>query len=273
MPDRTQNRFLLPCAALGMVLACGMASGQPASPASNVDLAAIVGRMSQVQHDVIADQRGYELVRRYQIFNNADSNRDGVPDKQRPQTELLARIEYAPPNQTRYEIERSTGGMGERVIRHALDHEVQLTKAPEQMEMTSRNYNFSLIGSAEYRGQNCYILESHPKRDDHNLLQSKVWVDAKTFRVLKIHGHPQKSPSFWVKDLDLTLEYSEMEGMWMHTSTQASADLRFGGPFTVRAQAMSVVPSPVTVAKEHARTIRARAVAAGALLPLAAPSH
>lgn len=224
--------------------------------AQRPDLTAIVQGMTEAQHHSQDSYSAYELLRRYQVFD-ADDNQ--------LKTELLARIEFAPPGQKSYTIEKSTGGMGERAIRHALDHEVDLTKSPERIEMTERNYTFTLLGEETIGGERCYVLESHPRRNDSDLLKAKVWVDTDDFHIRKISGHPQKSPSFWVKDLDLTLEYSQVHGMWMHTSTHAAAQIRFGGPFTMVSRDVSLQVTP-ELAKAEPRRHPRHAILSGAAL-------
>jgi hypothetical protein len=272
---RGRNRQLLLRLTFGLSVAFALAAARLSvwAQAPSVDLPSIVSRMSQVQHDVIAESRVYQLTRKYQVFKNKDSNKDGVRDDQRPKTELLATIDYMPAGATSYRIDHSTGGMGERAIRGALEHETELAKAPERIEMTERNYTFSFAGLDQLRGRRCYVLQSHPKRDDRYLLKAQLWVDAENFRILKIHGRPQRSPSFWVKDLDLTLEYNELGGMWVHTTTRADADVRFDGSFTLLANAVSVKPEvTVTQARQKARRAAAEAAAA-AVVHLQSGTH
>jgi hypothetical protein len=262
---RGRNRQLLLRMTFGLSVAFAFAAGRLSvwAQAPSVDLPSIVSRMSQVQHEAVAESRAYQLTRKYQVFNNKDSNNDGIRDDQYPKTELLATIDYMPAGHTSYRIDHSTGGMGERAIRHALDHEADFAKTPDRVEMTERNYTFSFVGVDEMGGRRCYVLQSHPNRDDRYLLKAQVWVDAENFRILKIHGRPQRSPSFWVKDLDLTLEYGELGGMWMHTTTRADANVRFDGSFTLLANAVSVKPEASdTVARQKARRTAAEAAAA-----------
>jgi len=227
------------------------------APAQAPDLPTIVTRMSAAQHEEQAKYGAYQLMRRYQVFDS--------DDKGKARTELIAKIDFAPPGQKSYTIEKSTGGMGERAIRHALDHEVDLTKSPERVEMTERNYTFSYAGEETIAGERCYVLESHPKRNDSDLLKAKIWVDTDDFHIRRVSGHPQKSPSFWVKDVDLTLEYGQVHGMWMHTSTRAEAQIRFSGPFTLVSRDLSLQVAP-QVAKAQSRRQPRHEIFAGSAL-------
>src|SRR5208282_939280 len=54
-----------------------------------------------------------------------------------------------------------------------------------------------------------YLLRMIPKRKEKNLLSGLVWVDTKTFRIQRIEGTPTKKPSWWLKNLDITLQYTD----------------------------------------------------------------
>ena len=235
------------------VLLCGTVLCAQAPSTSD-----IVARMQQAQHEVVP--QAYQSVRRYEVFR-----RDG----QHPHTEIVAQVDYVPPGQKSYEIKSSTGGMGERAIRHALDHEVDLTREPEKVEFNERNYDFALVGSddCEWIQRPCYLLQATPKRSDQDLLKSKIWVDAETFRIMRVQGSPSKSPSFWIKDLDLTIDFGEIGGVWTRTVTRAEAQVRFSGAYTVLAHTVSMQPDNVVAAKRApaAKRHRASVMAASAI--------
>jgi hypothetical protein len=214
--------------------------------------------MEQAQRDVAS--QAYQSVRRYEVFRR---------DDQHPHTEIVAQVDYVPPGQKSYEIKSSTGGMGERAIRHALDHEVDLTREPEKVEFNDHNYDFTLVGSddCEWIQRECYVLQAKPKRSDPDLLKSKIWVDAETFRIMRVQGSPAKSPSFWIKDLDLTMDFGEIGGVWTRTVTRAEAQVRFSGAYTVLAHTVSMQPDNVVAAKRApaAKRHRAAVLAASAI--------
>ena len=59
-----------------------------------------------------------------------------------------------------------------------------------------------------------------------------------------MEGEPVKSPSFWVKDVHLVLEFDEVAGMWLQTETHAMAHLRFGGEYKITSQDIGYDVSP-----------------------------
>jgi hypothetical protein len=63
-----------------------------------------------------------------------------------------------------------------------------------------------------------------------------MWVDKNSYHILRLEGEPAKSPSFWVKDVHLVLEFGEVAGMWLQTQTLALAHLRFGGEYKLTSQ-------------------------------------
>ncbi|HXF13146.1 MAG TPA: hypothetical protein VN517_08325 [Terriglobales bacterium] len=42
----------------------------------------------------------------------------------------------------------------------------------------------------------------------------QVITEAKTYHIRQIFGVPVKSPSFWIKDLHITVQFAAVNGMW-----------------------------------------------------------
>jgi hypothetical protein len=76
-------------------------------------------------------------------------------------------------------------------------------------------------------------LKIVPKRKDKYLLRGQIWVDASTFRIRQIQGVPAKSTSFWITTLHLTMQFSQLNGMWVPVSFDAIATIRFLGEYTL----------------------------------------
>jgi hypothetical protein len=203
------------------------AADQMAASAAPPDLATIVQRLTQAELDVRARARAYSLTREYKVFR-ADAND--------PRTDVVAKVNFLPPNMKTYDIDQSTGGLGERVVRHILDREIEATRNPAAMMVAEQNYDFSFAGEDVTAGRPCYRLDIAPKHQRKDLLKATVWVDKDSFRILRIEGEPVRSPSFWVKDIHLILEFGEVSGMWMQIETHSFARMRFGGEYRVTSQ-------------------------------------
>jgi hypothetical protein len=212
---------------LGIMLSMA-AAASPGNPGGNVpavgtisDVGKIVSLMVLAQTQNRAQHTAYEIVRTYSIFK---------PEKETDtKSKITALVSFLPPRLKTYKIEESNGGIAERVVRNALQHEVELTQDPSPSEYTPRNYDFSLLGTEMLQGNLCYILGMDPKRDSKDLLRGKAWVDAKTFLIRRVEGQPAKGLSWWLRNVHITLMYNNVNGMWLRTASQATANVRFKG--------------------------------------------
>jgi len=251
----------------------GAAMGQVQSPTpskracadlATADLATIVARMEQAQSDNRTHFRPYIVTREYKLYGS---------DAQRATSQVVAQVSFQPPNQKQYEIKQTTGsGSGEKVVRRVLDKETEMARQAGDFDLNRTNYDFELLRTEQMAGAPVYVLELRPKRGDRNLLKGEAYVDAATYRIRRIVGRPAKSPSWLIKDLQLTLTFSEAKGMWMQTGSEAVANVRFVGKhiFTshdVNVQTTEVVAENLTPARTTAaRRLRPRtALGAGVL--------
>jgi len=201
-----------------------MAADRIAVTAERPDLATLIKQIAQTQLENRTRTKAYSVTRDYKVFGT---------DANRPRTEVVAKVNFFPPNVKSYDIDQSTGGMGEKVIRHILDHEVDATRDPRSIMVNEQNYSFDLLGDDVLNGQPCYLLKITPKHERKDLLKATLWVDKVSYQIVRLEGDPAKSPSFWVKDVHLVLEFAEVAGMWLQTETHAMARLRFGGEYKI----------------------------------------
>ncbi len=75
-------------------------------------------------------------------------------------------------------------------------------------------------------------------------------MDAKTYHIRQIVGVPVKTPSFWIKDVNITVQFAAVNGMWIPVFMDAIATVRFLGIYTLTGRdlappiAASSAPSP-----------------------------
>jgi len=196
----------------------------------------IIQRMEEAQLQNRQQVRPYSVTRDYLLYGSEPDHIKG---------HIVAKVNFLPPNQKSYDIAESTGGFQEKVVRRVLDHEVDVTRDPQDTWLTSRNYNFELLGEQQLNGRRCYLPRSHPKRSDKNLMKANIWVDAASFRILRLDGEPNKNPSFWIKDVHITLDFGDVSGMWLQTHTQATARVRFAGDYKMYSRDMRYETAPV----------------------------
>lgn len=212
-------------------LASQIASSTSESPPPDLDL--ILQRIEDVQHQNPAQSRPYRVTREYKVFRS--------PDRQ-PTSEVIAQIDFVPPDVKTYRIVETKGNAwGAKIVRELLSSETSSTRREHSTEISRANYDFVFLRQQNFGEVPEYVFAIFPKRKDKYLLRGQIWVDAHSFRIRQIEGVPARSPSFWLKDLHITLQYGELGGMWVPVTFDAIAKVRILGEFTL--DGLSVKPS------------------------------
>jgi hypothetical protein len=189
------------------------------------DLNLILQRLEDVQHQDPAQSRPYEVAREYKVFRGYDKQ---------PTSEVTAQINFVPPDMKTYRITQARGNsIGQRIVRELLDRETESAKKGHGSEISRTNYDFVFLRQENFGVVPEYVLRIVPKRKEKYLLSGQIWVDASTFRIRRIDGVPAKSPSFWIKDINITLQYAQLGGMWVPISFDAIATVRLLGQYTL----------------------------------------
>jgi len=201
------------------------------------DLNVILQRLEDVQHQDPAESRPYAVMREYKVFRGYDKQ---------PTSEVMTQINFVPPDTKTYKITQTRGNSrGEKIVRELLDRETESAKKGHASEISRMNYDFVFLRQENFGIVPEYVLRIVPKRKDKYLLRGQIWVDANTFHIRRIEGIPAKSPSFWIKDIHITLQYAELGGMWVPVSFDAIATVRLLGQFTLAGlniRALSTAP-------------------------------
>ena len=203
------------------------------------DLKLILQRLEDVQHQDPAQSRPYEVTREYKVFRG---------DDKQPTSEVMAQINFVPPDIKTYKITQARGNSrGEKIVRELLDRETESAKKGHGSEISRMNYDFVFLRQENFSVVPEYVLWIVPKRKDKYLLRGQIWVDASTFHIRRIEGVPAKSPSFWIKDIHITLQFAQLGGMWVPVSFDAIATVRFLGQYTLAGHNIRV-PDPLSTA-------------------------
>lgn len=189
------------------------------------DLDLILQRIEDSQHQNPAQSKAYDVTREYRVFRGYDA---------RPTSEVFAQITFVPPDVKKFKILQTKGSSwGTKIVRELLSNETSSKRKKHSTEISRTNYDFTFLRKQDFGGVPQYVFAIFPKRDDKYLLRGQVWVDAQSFRIRQIEGVPAKSPSFWLKDLHITMHYGELGGMWVPVTFDAIAKVRFLGEFTL----------------------------------------
>jgi hypothetical protein len=211
-----------------VLLATLTSSSQVTSPSLEIkssELDLILHRVEDIQHQNPAQSRPYEVTREYRVFHGYD---------EQPTAEVTAQIGFVPPDRKTYEIIKTRGNFaGEKIVRELLDSETESARKEHSTEINRANYDFVFLRRQNFGVVPEYVFAIFPKRKDKFLLRGQIWVDASSFRIRRIEGVPAKSPSFWIKNLHITLQFAELGGMWVPVAFDGIATVRVLGAYTL----------------------------------------
>jgi hypothetical protein len=200
-------------------------SQETSSTAEIPDLNLILQGMEEILHRDPAQSLQYEVTREYKVFHGTEKQYT---------SEVMVQINFVPPDMKTYKIIQSRGNSrGEKMVRELLDRETESTKNGRGSEISRTNYDFVFLRRQNFGVVPEYVLGIFPKRKDKYLLLGQIWVDATTFRIRRIEGVPAKSPSFWLKNIHITLQFAQLGGMWVPVTFDAIATVRFLGQYTL----------------------------------------
>jgi len=137
---------------------------------------------------------------------------------------LEAETTYEPGRGMRYRVVREGGdaGIRRRVLRKVLDNEVEISgpAAAAQAAITDANYVMNAGESGTVR--------LTPRRREPVLIDGVATLDAHG-QLRRIEGRLSKSPSFWVRSVQLTRSYELVEGRSLPVHVESVADVKFAG--------------------------------------------
>jgi hypothetical protein len=122
-----------------------------------------------------------------------------------------------------------------RVFDEILKSEGETSKKEDkqQVDITPRNYNFSLVAQETCDGRSCYRLRIFPKHKDKYSLQGDAWIDAEDYAIVRLHGAPAKKPSFWTLKTEIDKHYRKIDGMWLADQLKSTSDIFIAGHSTL----------------------------------------
>lgn len=189
------------------------------------DLNVILQTLERVEQQNPARSRPYELTRQYKAFRE---------DDKKPTAEITAQIDFTPPYGKTFKILQASGNArAERIVRNLLEQETEPVTKGHDKDVSRTNYDFVFLRQEEFGLIPEYVLRIVPKRKERGLVFGQIWVDAKTFRIRRLEGVPAKSPSLWIRDSYITLQFAEVNGMWMAVSLEAIATVRLLGRYSL----------------------------------------
>ena len=168
-------------------------------------------------------QRGYRAVRRLEAENR---DRKGW---------LEAVTEYAPPTGFRYQITAEGGSeyIRRKVLHAILEGERDVIGQGEMARSSLDVANYRFQANGIDRDGLANVLVS-PRRKERVLVAGTMFLEPSDGALVRLQGRLAKSPSLWVKHVDIVRTYERIGGTVVPVALETKADVRFVGEATLR---------------------------------------
>jgi len=146
---------------------------------------------------------------------------------------LEAVTSYHPSTGLTYSIVAEGGS--ERIRRRVLKAVLETERANSTNEawrtanLSRANYEFNFGG---YAGDGMLKMQLTPKRRDSRLVLGSALLTATSGNLVRVEGRLSKSPSLWVKWVNISRTYSPIAGAMMPVAIESTADVRIAGMST-----------------------------------------
>ena len=134
--------------------------------------------------------------------------------KLRKEGRLRAVRRLLPIGKPQYQVLESAGDetVKHRVIAQYLSAEVQASEMPAgAVAITPANYKFRYKGSVQVGDRLSYIFDITPRKKRQGLIKGDLWLDGRTGAAVRESGRLVKSPSIFLKQVDVTREMTTAE--------------------------------------------------------------
>jgi hypothetical protein len=118
-----------------------------------------------------------------------------------------------------------------RVLKAVLAGEQENSTQAEwrKTNLSRANYEFDFGGHA---GNGMLKMQLTPRRRDSRLVLGSALVTATSGNLVRVEGRLSKSPSMWVKWVNISRTYSPIAGAMMPVAIESTADVRIAGMST-----------------------------------------
>ena len=134
--------------------------------------------------------------------------------------------------QTKYQVLQLTGDptVKEQVIVRYLKAEQKAAEIPAvAVSITPANYKFAYKGAVAYGDRLAYAFQITPRKKSEGLIKGELWLDAETAVPLRKSGYFVKSPSVFIKRIEVTQESEVRDGTVELRLTHVAVNTRLVG--------------------------------------------
>jgi len=182
---------------------------------------------------------GEACIRRFLAQNNIDHEYRGLRRLEAKNGDrsgwMEAKTDYSLSRGFSYEVS-AQGGSGfirDKILRGVLDHELKIIAQGDaaQSALALANYTFEPMG-VDADGLANVMLS--PKRKDRVLVAGTLFLRPGDGDPVRLQGRLAKSPSFWVKNVEILRTYGRIGGVIMPVALESTAEIRWFGPASLR---------------------------------------
>jgi len=92
--------------------------------------------------------------------------------------------------------------------------------------LSHANYEFGFGGHAD---NGMLKMQLTPRRRDSRLVVGSALLTARSGNLVRVEGRLSKSPSIWVRSVNVSRTYSPVAGLMMPVEIESTADVRIAG--------------------------------------------
>jgi len=218
------------CAYMLLSACPGFAQDAVQAPApARLALSEIVERLTEMNAVRAEALMGYRSRRAYEI------DYKGIPSNMH--AEMVVELKYTAPSTEEFKVVSQSGSkwMIDLILKKLMESERESheDKNRDSVQITGRNYNFTMLESQAVVDGCSYVLGVEPKVPTKFLFRGKIWVNDKDFAVCRIEAEPAKNPSFWIKKTDIHHSFMKVGDFWLPAENTSISHIRFDGRATL----------------------------------------
>lgn len=191
----------------------------PAVPASSSEHGAIERFLAEIEKPPVA----------YRAYRRLEASSSKLSES----AWMEAVTEYDSAAGLRYSILAQGGSerIAKRVLKKVLEAERENSVLAEWQKgnLSHANYVFDFGG---YAGTGMLRMRLTPRRHDSRLVRGSALLTASSGDLVRVEGRLSKSPSIWVRWVNVSSNYAPVGGAMMPVAIDSTADVRIAGMST-----------------------------------------
>lgn len=140
---------------------------------------------------------------------------------------------YSAPRTLVFKASRFAGDnfIRNNVILRLLGSEVEHLQKddPALTAITPANYKFSHKETSQLEGRAVHVYQLKPRQKRDGLFKGRIYLDAYSGRLIRTEGRLVKSPSFFVKKIDFTQDFADIDSFTFPVHIHSEAQVRLLG--------------------------------------------